>query len=140
MKIQCQLEGPKMDTDIGVAFTKPYLLGDHNHTIRRHCLAKLWLLWLSNGYYYLLLFFRLFYQHFWVHLQWFFALFHISDEKWLLSQLKQKVSKNGTFWSQTLFLKNFPIGARSTMCPHDGLYLHDKRGQQVQNFLTFPNS
>jgi len=25
------------------------------------------------------------YQQFWVHFEWFLALFHISDEKWLLS-------------------------------------------------------
>ena len=25
------------------------------------------------------------YQQFWVHLEWFLSLFHISDEKWLLS-------------------------------------------------------
>ena len=24
------------------------------------------------------------YQQFWVHFEWFLALFHISDEKWLL--------------------------------------------------------
>ena len=39
------------------------------------------------------------YQQFWVHFEWFLALFHISDEKWLLSLFQQKVSKNGTFWS-----------------------------------------
>ena len=43
------------------------------------------------------------YQQFWVHFEWFLALFHISDEKWLLSQFKQKVRKNGTFWSQNPF-------------------------------------
>ena len=48
------------------------------------------------------------YQQFWVHFEWFLALFHISDEKWLLSHFRQKVRKIGTFWSQNLFLKNFP--------------------------------
>ena len=43
------------------------------------------------------------YQQFWVHFEWFLALFHISDEKWLWSQFKQKVHKNGTFWSQNPF-------------------------------------
>ena len=47
------------------------------------------------------------YQQFWVHFEWFLALFHISDENWLLSQFEQKVRKNGTFWSQNPFKKNF---------------------------------
>ena len=45
------------------------------------------------------------YQQFWVHFEWFLAFFHISDEKWLLSYFKQKVCKNGTFWSQNPFKK-----------------------------------
>ena len=47
------------------------------------------------------------YQQFLVHFEWFLALFHISYEKWLLSKFKQKVHKNGTFWSQNPFKKNF---------------------------------
>ena len=43
------------------------------------------------------------YPQFLLHFEWFLALFHISDEKWLLSLFKQKVSKNGTFWSQNPF-------------------------------------
>ena len=37
------------------------------------------------------------YQQFWVQFEWFLALFHISDEKWLLLPVEQKVRKNVTF-------------------------------------------
>ena len=49
------------------------------------------------------------YQLLWVHFEWFLSLFQISDVKKLLSLSKIKVRKNGTFWSQILFLKNFLI-------------------------------
>ena len=55
------------------------------------------------------------YQQFWVHFEWFLALFHITDEKWLLSLFKQKVCKNDTFCSQNQFFKNFP---RSFLSPN----------------------
>ena len=49
------------------------------------------------------------YQQFWVHFDWFLSLFQTSDVKYLLSLFKLKVRKNHTFWSQTLFFKNFPM-------------------------------
>ena len=49
------------------------------------------------------------YQQFWVHFEWFLSLFQILDVKQLLSLFKLKVRKNGTFLSQILFLKNFPM-------------------------------
>ena len=47
------------------------------------------------------------YQQFWVYFEWFLSLFQISDVKWLLSQFKQKVHKNVTFWSQNPFQNVF---------------------------------
>ena len=47
------------------------------------------------------------YQQFWVHFEWFLALFHISDEKWLLLQSKQKVRKMVLFGLKTHFKKIF---------------------------------
>ena len=43
------------------------------------------------------------YPQFWVQFEWVLALFYISDEKWLLTQFKEKVRKNGTFCSQNHF-------------------------------------
>ena len=43
------------------------------------------------------------YQQFWVHFEWFLALFHISNEKWLLSKVQTKSTQNGTLWSQNSF-------------------------------------
>ena len=47
------------------------------------------------------------YQQFWVHLEWFLALFHISVEKWLLSQFKQKVAKMVLFGLKSYLKKIF---------------------------------
>ena len=48
------------------------------------------------------------YQLFWIHFDWFLSLFQTSNVKYLLT-LKLKLRKNHTFWSQTLFFKNFPM-------------------------------
>ena len=42
-------------------------------------------------------------QQFWVRFEWFLALFHISDEKWPLSNFRQKVRKNGAYWYTLTF-------------------------------------
>ena len=47
------------------------------------------------------------YQQFWTHFDWFLSLFQISDVKPELSYFKQKVRKNGIFWTKNLFKKNF---------------------------------
>ena len=49
------------------------------------------------------------YQQFWVHYDWILSIFQTLDVKYLLSLFKLKVRKNRTFWSQTLFFKNFSM-------------------------------
>ena len=47
------------------------------------------------------------YQQFLPHFEWFLAHLQISDVKPELSKFKQKVRKNGIFWTKNLFQKNF---------------------------------
>ena len=48
------------------------------------------------------------YQQFLAHFDWFLALFQISDVKHELLPVKLKECKNGIFWAEILFQKNFP--------------------------------